>query len=117
MYPVGIWAPVPSVRRRLKARDLDTGNEYSVNSYLGQRQALSRNISSLHPLQCLYIPGSAPFLDAVNTVLLANHPENVTLWLPSALPSALHKTQCVTGLPQLEYRLRYAQATNALHDI
>jgi len=105
------------LRRRLKARDSDTGDEHSVNSYLGQRQALSRNISSLHPLQRLYIPGSAPFLDAVDTVLLADHPENVTLWLPSALPSALRDTQCVTGLPQLEYRLRYAQATNALHDI
>ena len=96
---------------------MDTGDEDSVRSYLGQCQALSRNIYGLRPPQRLYIPGSAPLLDAVDTILLADHPENVPLWLPSALPSASRNTQCVTDLPRLEYRLRYAQAMSALHDI
>ena len=56
-------------------------------------------------------------LNAINPILLADHPKNVELLLPSALPSASRDTQCIDGLPQIEYQLRFAQATNVLHDI
>ena len=56
-------------------------------------------------------------LNFIDPVLLANHPEKVEIKLPSGLPSASRDVMCVGGLPQLEYRLRFAQATNALHDI
>ena len=62
------------------------------------------------------MPGAGS-LNGVDPTLLADHPENVELWFPSTLPSASRNTQCVVGLPQLEYRLRFAQAMNALHDI
>ena len=104
-------------RRRLKAYDRDANDGTSANSYLGQRRALSRNITSLRVPQRLYIPGSEVLLNAIDPVLLADHPENVKLWLPSALSPALRNIYCTNGLPQLEYRLRCAQATNALHDI
>lgn len=104
-------------RRRLKASNDDIGDEDSTNSYLRQRQALSKNITRLRIPQRLYIPGSEPLLDAIDPVLVADHPENVELWLPSALPPASRDAQCNDGLPQLEYRLRCAQAANALHDI
>lgn len=63
------------------------------------------------------MPGTNSLLNAIDPILLANHPKNIELLLPSALPSASRDTQCIDGLPQIEYRLRFAQATNALHDI
>ena len=104
-------------RRRLKAYDRDPNDGTSANSYLLQRRALSKNITNLRVPQRLYIPGSEVLLKAIDPVLLADHPKNVKLWLPSALSPALRNTYCTNDLLQLEYRLRYAQATNALHDI
>ena len=42
-------------------------------------------------------------LDAMDPILLADHPENVDLRLPSALPPTSRNTQCIDGLPRLEY--------------
>jgi len=63
------------------------------------------------------MPGSNSLLDAIDPILLADHPEDIELWLPSALPSAVRNAQCIAGLPKLEYRVRFAQAAKALHDI
>lgn len=63
------------------------------------------------------MPGAASLFGAIDPILLADHPENVELWLPSALPSSSRDTWCVRGLPLHEYRLRVAQATNALQGI
>ena len=63
------------------------------------------------------MPGSEPLIDAINPVLVADRPEDVPLWLPSALSSTSCDTQCIDGLPKLEYRLRYAQALKALHEV
>ena len=62
------------------------------------------------------MPG-ADSLNVIDPVLLADHPEKVELVLPSHLLSASRDAMCVGTLPQLEYQLRFAQATNALHDI
>jgi hypothetical protein len=104
------------LRRSLKVHDHDDNTANSTNSFLERRLALSKSIANIHILQRLYVPGSEP-LDAIDTVLLADCPENIKLWLPSALPSTSRDTQCIEGLPELEYQLRYAQATDALHDI
>jgi len=104
------------LRRRLKACDYDDGGADSANPFLTRRRALSKCIANLHGPHRLYIPGSEP-LDATDSILLAEHPENINLWLPSALPSASRDAQCIKGLPRLEYRMRYAQATDALHSI
>ena len=63
------------------------------------------------------MPGLEPLLNATDPVLLASHPENIQLWLPSDLPPTSRDSQCVDGLSKLEYRLRYAQALKALHDV
>ena len=63
------------------------------------------------------MPVSLPCIDSIDPVLLADHPENIELWLPSAFPPSSLHAQCADGLPQLEYRLRCAQAATALHDI
>jgi len=63
------------------------------------------------------MPGTDSLLNTIDPILLADHPENFELWLPSALPPASRDAQCIKGLPKLEYRLRFAQATDALHNI
>lgn len=63
------------------------------------------------------MPGAEYLLDALDPTLLADRPQDIDLWLPSALPSASRDAQCVGGLARLEYRLRFAAAANALHDI
>ena len=62
------------------------------------------------------MPSSQP-LNAIDLVILADHPENVDVRLPSALPRTLRNTHCVNRLPEIEYRLHFAQATNALHEV
>jgi hypothetical protein len=63
------------------------------------------------------MPGAECHLDTVDPLLLANHLEKVNLWLPSALPPASRISGCVDGLSQVKYRLRFAQAASALHEI
>jgi len=63
------------------------------------------------------MPGAGSLLDAIDPIILADHPEKINLELPSALPPASRDAQCIGGLAQLEYRLRFVQASNALHTI
>ena len=103
-------------RRAFKAGSRDESGEDPSNSVLGRRRNLTKNVSSLHTPQRFYMPG-IDSLDTIDPILLADHPEDVELSLPSSLPSASRDAQCANGLPQLEYRLRLAQAESALHDI
>ena len=82
-----------------------------------QRRALSKNIASLHVPQRLYMPVSQPYIDSIDPVLLADRPERIELWLPSAFPPSSLHAHCTDGLPELEYRLRCAQAADTLHNI
>jgi hypothetical protein len=101
-------------RRRLKERDCD---DETGDSFHEHRLTLSRSISNIRDPQRLYMNGVSHLLDRVDPVLLADHPENVQLWLPSDLSPSVRKQWCTPDLPSLEYRLRYAMATNALQDI
>ncbi len=42
------------------------------------------------------------------------NPEDVDLWLPSALPADRRQATCVANLPQMELRLRTAQCRSSL---
>ena len=56
-------------------------------------------------------------MGVIDPVLVADHPENVPLWLPSDLLRTSHNAQDPHNLFRLEYELRYAQASHALHEI
>ena len=102
-------------RRRLKARDYDD-DEAHMSSFHERRRALSRSISAIQDPRRLYI-NVDNHLDSIDPILLADHPENVQLWLPSNLSPSTRDERCVPDLPHLEYRLRYAIAMNSLQDI
>lgn len=104
------------LRRLFKKCGRNADDENSLDLFVERRRSLTKDISSLCGPQRVYMPG-AESLDAIDAILLADHPENVDLQLPSALPPALRDTQCIDGLPEIEYRLRVAQAASALHQL
>lgn len=61
--------------------------------------------------------GIAHLLEEIDPILVADHPENIQLWLPSELPPSVRDTWCAPDLPRLEYCLRHAMAVNALQNI
>jgi hypothetical protein len=103
-------------RRRLNARDYDDGDD-EAGSFHARRRTLSRNIIAIREPQRRYMNGIGHLLDSVDPILLADHPENIQLWLPSDLSPSTHNECCIPELPHLEYRLRYAIAMSALQDI
>ena len=103
-------------RRRLKTRDYDDSEGSVESSFHDQRRTLSKNISSIRTPQQSYMVG-IDHLHEINPVLLADRPEHIQLWFPSDLPLPVRDEWCTTGLPGLEYWLRYATAVNALQDI
>lgn len=56
-------------------------------------------------------------MDDIDPETVIDSPESVKLWLPSALPHASRNVWCISGLPVLEFRLRYAQAIDALDQL
>lgn len=100
----------------MKDKDHSDGDA-DANTFPERRRVLSKNITNIRVPQRLYMPGSEPLINAIDPVLLADHPENVELWFPSDLPSASRDAQCIPGLPKLEYQLRHAQAADALHNL
>lgn len=61
------------------------------------------------------MPGVSGFLDNIDPLSITETPETVKLWLPSQLPPTSCDDSCVDGLPHLEFRLRLAQAYDALN--
>ena len=104
-------------RRSLKKHSRATVDGDPSTSFIERRGTLTKDINNLRNPQRLYMPGVVSLLDAIDSTLLADRPENVDLYLPSSLPPALRSSQCVDGLPRIEYRLRFAEATNALHHV
>lgn len=67
------------------------------------------------------MPGLRHFLDQTQTDLLERerdaHSENLDIHLPSSLSSADRATVCIPGIVDVEDRLRYGQACEALEDL
>lgn len=63
------------------------------------------------------MPGCSTLLDDIDPDSIIDSPESVKLWLPSALPDTSRDAWCASGLVTLEFRLRYAQAVDALDQL
>jgi hypothetical protein len=68
--------------------------------------------------QLVFMPGLRAYLLSSGSTIgnddITSRPEAVLLNLPSSIPSTHHSSVCVPGLPEIENRLRYAQAMEAL---
>ena len=60
------------------------------------------------------MPGASTLLDDIDSTAVEEAPETVKLWFPSQLPPSSRDRSCVKDLPHLEFRLRVAQAFDAL---
>jgi hypothetical protein len=84
-----------------------------------KRNVLRRRIKSWLEIHGIYIPAllETAHSDPGSTVpAAASPPENIPLWLPSELTPNL-RAACLCGLPEIERRLRLAQAEDALAEL
>jgi len=82
------------------------------------RRSLSKRIHELQGSQRVYTPGIADLLDASQEdERLEDQPEVLKLWLPSQLSDDDRSAWCLPGISHLEFRFRYAQASDALAEL
>ncbi|KDR66325.1 hypothetical protein GALMADRAFT_1156932 [Galerina marginata CBS 339.88] len=91
----------------------------SNESVAEERAILWKKIEPWRHLQTVYMPGLIQYhhdrehLEPGSTMDSEN-PEEVSLWLPSALPAAVRELVCTTGLSSAEEKLRTAQCYDSL---
>lgn len=82
------------------------------------RRSLLKQIRELQGCQRVYIPGIADLLDvSQEDERLKDQPEILKLWLPSQLSEDDRSAWCLPGISHLEFRFRYAQASDALAEL
>jgi hypothetical protein len=108
-----------SRRRTLRSRHRTASSKsvYQRESLQDQRRSLTQVINNLRSPQRVYMPGCSVLLDDIDPATIIDNPQSVRLWLPSALPTNSRDVWCSSGLPELEFRLRYAQAADALDQL
>lgn len=111
-------------RRRVKALAVElTGTPTTLNSSLeDQRIILKDKIQGYEQLRSVYIPGLVQLLaeqgeNVSGTWDADPNPEDVPLWLPSAIPPGRRRAACTEGLPEAELKLRTAQCSSSLHGL
>lgn len=87
-----------------------------------QRKILKDKLQNWEAVRVVYMPG----LLQIQTNLGRNptaiwssnpNPEDVDIWLPSAIPVNQRRAACVEGLPEMELRLRTAQCSSSLQGL
>ena len=81
-----------------------------------KRSALRRRIDKWKEVQSIYMPAAGE-LQSSSPSDPPSHPENIPLRLPSSIAPEIRSTRCVEGLPDKEWRLRVAQANDAIRDL
>ncbi|KAL0576182.1 hypothetical protein V5O48_005799 [Marasmius crinis-equi] len=87
-----------------------------------QRNVLRRKIKSWASIRPIYMPGLLAVVDTLQEDIgdgsnEDQEPEDIQIWLPSAIPSAKRAPACVEGLVGMEEKLRIAQCHDALQGI
>ncbi|KAJ7717597.1 hypothetical protein B0H16DRAFT_1740547 [Mycena metata] len=104
------------IRREMKGRTLLASDQ--TERVEEMRVAFFSKLANFQTLQSVYMPAAVRKLeeedDARDSELPAPNAEEVTLWLPSALPTSVRKDGCRAGLPEMEGRLRVGQCRDAL---
>ena len=99
-------------RRRLQTKGAGRGESLEE-----QQDLLLKSIKDLRYLQLLYMAGAISLFEDPDPSSTLECPEDIKIWLPSQLPPASRDESCIPGLPLLEFRLRRAQALDALKEI
>ncbi|PPQ80627.1 hypothetical protein CVT24_002727 [Panaeolus cyanescens] len=99
----------------------DTATSRQQSGLTEQRTQLRKRINTWELLVPLYIPGllqyQADIAKKNGPAVVAEHPEDYKIWLPSHLPADLRKDMCYPGLPDMEEKMRTAQCYDALDSL
>ena len=100
-------------KQRAKSKTAD-----NISEITKARRLLLKRIRELQACQRIYIPGIADLL-SVNQEdeRLQDQPEVLKLWLPSQLSDDDRSAWCLPGIPYLEFRFRYARASDSLAEL
>lgn len=84
-----------------------------------QRKILRDKIQNWETVRLVYMPGALQIQtdSGLNPTALWNsnpNPEDVELWLPSAISANRRRAACMEGLPEMELKFRTAQCENSL---
>ena len=101
---------------------MSAGNITKATTIQRRRTSLLLKIKNFISTRAQYMPGLDRFLYDIsesvqNDEKVMSTPEHIPLHLPSSLPSEKRLSICVPGLVELEDRLRFAQACEALTDL
>ena len=100
-------------KQKVKSKTVDELSEMTK-----ARRLLSKQVHELQGCQRVYIPGIADLLDSSQEdERLKDQPEVLKLWLPSQLSDNDRSAWCLPGISHLEFRFRYAQASDALAEL
>jgi hypothetical protein len=104
----------------LDVRNTSAGNITKTTSIQRQRTSLLKRIQNYISTRAQYMPGLERYLHNMpshSNEMLMSTPELIPLHLPSSLQSEKRASVCVPGLAEVEDRLRFAQASEALTDL
>lgn len=102
---------------RTLAPNAKTTNEKTTLQ--AKRNVLKHRIYNWRRIQDVYMSGVNALLvvPEVESGDSAEDPEHIKLWLPSDVPNNIYEQACAPGLREKEFRLRYGQADDALHQL
>lgn len=120
----GLLTNLPT-RRRLKvfaAEQAGIPKSLQTTALRDQRKILSERIQHWEAVRTVYMPGLLQIqtdLGSNPTALWSSNPnpEEVDLYLPSAVPSNCRNAACIQDLPQMELQLRTAQCSSSLQGL
>jgi hypothetical protein len=106
----------------LDVQKTSAGNITKATTIQRQRTSLLLRIKNYISTRAQYMPGLDRYLHDTsesvhNDDKVMSTPEHIPLHLPSSLPSEKRSSICVPGLVEVEDRLRFAQACEALTDL
>ena len=112
------------VRICLQAKKSGTSSTLRKDGNLTeQRNLLCSHLRGWEQLVPIYIPSVLQYhIDggastSPSSSSASGHPEDAEIWLPSRIPAPHCDAICMSGLPDIEARLREAQAYDALDKI
>ena len=99
----------------------------SANTTVGQQTSIQRRrtnllkrITKFSDIRNKYMPGLDGYIAELSPPpkeVSLSTPELISLHLPSSLPESKRPTVCIAGIQEIECRLRFAQASEALNKL
>lgn len=120
------FALTSSHRREILRRDIKGVSKptaLQTTSFVERRTVLLKRLNRFREIQHVYMPGVDAQVLAHEARLSSKSPttsvhiEDAVLFMPSELATIPRAEYCIEGLPEIENRLRYAEAFESLEEL